>query len=326
MEIKYLIEYIKIMIIFGKKFINQVKSNNLLIFELQKKLAPIQLIVSSQKKIFNIYNLILNDGYVCSFYINKTYFSFDYTNINSCIENIKLLRRVFKNIYIYCQIYKYQTDISTNLAITYIQNSYTKILDLLVEFKNSIGTINQPNSLKLYTELITIICDYKSLPYFTNTKKNKLELYYFKINDTYEKIKFITLDLVFIDSNICMQNYISSDSEESFDQITFSDSEMSLYSETKTENSEQIIPQNQKIHVINSCDKSLFILFKKNRFPKLFYDNFIFKIGSNKLQINQNSIGSDDFVSKLNIFINTIRKNIDKIQEYTTHIENYLLT
>ena len=97
MNTKELIKWIKQIIKFSKKFIYQVRSNNLLIYELKEILKPIQFFGSSNTIFFKIYDIMLNDGFVCSFYINKTHFIFNYTDIDQCIQSMKILRIVKSN-------------------------------------------------------------------------------------------------------------------------------------------------------------------------------------------------------------------------------------
>jgi predicted small secreted protein len=151
----------------------------------------------------------------------------------------------------------------------------------------------------------------------------------------YEKIKFGKIDLISINLNRSMLDYISSDSDsssENFHSDSSSDSECDL--EIKSINtyfSEQIIGLNPKIIVKNfekiktrqTPVEFSFILFKKSKYPQAFYDNFIFKIESHEIRINENTICSYEFLPKLNICISHVENCINTIREYRSYIENY---
>lgn len=336
MNTKELIKWIKQIIKFSKKFIYQVRSNNLLIYELKEILKPIQFFGSSNTIFFKIYDIMLNDGFVCSFYINKTHFIFNYTDIDQCIQSMKILRSTFINIYIYYQeFYKHQirSPIDFATSINYLQNSYKAILDLLENFKQT----TEPNIQNLYTDLVNIICNYKSLPKsLFKIGSKSVKLYYYKTNDLYEKVKFGKLNLITINPTCSILDCISSDCDTCSEN--YSDSCSDSNSDTQTVNttiSDQIIGPNPHIivktfrhpkKIINSSliyPPQTFTQFKKNKFPQEFYCKFIFKIGSHEIKINENLIDNYEFLSKLNIILNNLDNCVSTIMEYRSFIENY---
>lgn len=205
MNPKKIIKYIRTIINFSNIFLKNVMSNNLLVYELREKIKLVELLSSKDNIFFSVKNITLcDDNYIKFFTINCTDFNFDYFDISTCIQNVKLLRFVFKNIVCYYEnIYKSNNLIELSETITHILNTYESIENRLTEFKNS----HEFCAKKLYTSLIKIITESNSrINNFFVLKNKYLYIYHYKKYDLYEKIKFGKLDLIEIINTLDYSN------------------------------------------------------------------------------------------------------------------------
>jgi hypothetical protein len=132
--------------------------------------------------------------------------------------------------------------------------------------------------------------DYKKMNNLFVLKNNSLYLYYYKINDFFEKSKLQKLNLITITNNLDCSNNLVLDSDSSC-----------------------------------SCEYQqnfeTFILFKKNTMPKKSYDNFLIKIDNQQLFITD--ISNSILTIQIDRFLDQIKQNIDKITQYKTSIQDY---
>lgn len=270
MVLKKSIKYINTVIEYCKFFINNAKSNNLLVYELRNHIKNIQTLLTDNDLFFTISDIQLDtESNVKSFKINNIAFVFDYTNIDNCIEKTILLKKMFKNILIYYEeVYKHKNTCDLYSTIIYIFNTYTNIFNTITKFVTT-----NDNTRNLYIDLIKIISEYKKIDSSFVLKNSSLYIYYYKKNDFYEKIKLQKLDLI------------------------------SMY------------------NISDECqDNKTFTVFKKNPIPNMFYENFILKIGIHKVfffnKQNQNQ------TIQINILLDLIKNEINKIIEYKKYIEN----
>ncbi len=305
MKTKDLVNWIKLFIRFSKKFIYGFTSNNLMIFELQNILSKIKLIDTkiSDPIHFSVTDIVYVDSLIYSFKINNIVYIIDGSNVKSTIENVVLLRNFFKNIYDYYLHFEKELIPKINFSIDIMSQTYSNISDILVNLKNKIIAQTQGiDLLNVYLGLVRCINQGQKFPKLFKFKEKTIDLLYFTKYDSFEKtivsqINLISLNKFFDEDIIEFETNSESDKDSCINTSTSSSSD--------------------------SIQTLKYTVFKKNKISKTIFNDYIIKIGTNSIRINQNTINNPNFLLELDFVINEISNSIIKMSTYKTYVQTY---